>query len=312
LRGAAVAVAGPHVPGGTATCGIGFPTDHTFLLGSVGKALNGLIYSGMVADGTVRPYDMLDRFLPLEGTAAGAATLESLVTHISGLPATGGTRRDLLRMKARIILARDPQPEGIESLLGQLRRCRTTPGTFRYSNLGGSALGHALASAVGLTYPQLVDELLARPLGRPTIHVREPGCDDGPGDAPGLSVFNRRQVPWTGQGYAPAGGIRASADDLATLLHAMLHDPPPGWKDAFRPLFRVDQENSVGAGWFVRVTGDGRSREMVWHDGAAGGFVSAVVLDLASGRGVAVSVIDGTMQADLMPVARALLQEDVP
>lgn len=54
--GAAVVVAGPHIPGGAAASGIGYPTDRTFLLGSVGKALNGLIYSGMAA-GDAAPYE---------------------------------------------------------------------------------------------------------------------------------------------------------------------------------------------------------------------------------------------------------------
>lgn len=316
LFGAAVAAAGPHLPGGAAAAGVGFPTDRTFLLGSVGKALNGLIYSGLVSEGTVRPDDTLDRFLPLQGTAAGAATLESLLTHTSGLPAVGGTRRDLLRMNVRILRGSDPQPEGIEQLLAQLRRCRTTPGTFSYSNLGGAALGHALASATGLSYPQLVAERLAVPLRRPTIHVPEPGSGESPGDAPGLSVFNRRQVPWTGEGYAPAGGIRASADDLAVLLTFMVNGSLPGWNDAFTPLIGVDPTSSVGpgnrigAGWFIEQDPEMRqSGSTVWHNGYAGGFSSAIVLDPASARGAAVSAIDGTMQVDLVPVARELTKD---
>ncbi len=300
-------------------CGIGYPTDRTFLLGSIGKALNGLIYSGMVAEGDVRPYDRLDRFLPLPDTAAGAATLESLLTHTSGLPVTGGGRRSTLRMNARILLGRDPQPEGTGHLINQLRQCRTAPGAFSYSNLGGAALGHALAVAAGVSYPQLVADCLARPLGRDTMYVPDPGSIDGPRDVPGLSVFNRHQVPWTGEGYAPAGGIRASAEDLAVLLNAMLNDPLPGWVNAFAPLFQVDPRsfigprNSIGAGWFIEDYPDTEGPgSMVWHNGYAGGFGSVIVLDRESRCGAAVSVVDGTMQADPVPVATALLQDGPP
>lgn len=314
IHGASVAVAGPGHPGGTAVCGIGVPTDHTFLLGSVGKAFNGLIYSGMVAEGTVHPGDVLGRFLPLQGSAAGEVTLESLLTHTSGLPATGGRWRSNLRMQGRLIAGRDPQPEGTDHLIGQLRRVRPTPGQFQYSNLGGSALGHALAAAAGMPYPRLVQQRLATPLGTRTLHVPTAGLGNGPSDAVGLSVFNRRQQPWTGTGYAPAGGIRASAEDMAIVLDALLNHPQAGWEEAFRPLQRVDPGsfigpgNSIGAGWFIQdPVGD--TPTLIWHNGYAGGFASVIVLDRGSGRGAAVSVIDGTMQADPVPVALALLRE---
>lgn len=314
LFGASVAVVDPALPSGSAVCGIGYPTDHTFLLGSVGKALNGLIYSGMVADGMLRPQDTLDRFLPLRGTAAGRITLESLLTHTSGLPTTGGGRRDLLRMQWRLLRGRDPQPETLDDLLRQLADAPVTgAGHFHYSNLGGSALGHALAAAAGTSYPQLVADRFAGPVGRPSIDVPGP-CDvEGPDDAPSFSVFNRPGESWTGEGYAPAGGIRASAEDMAVLMHRLLNEPLPGWEDAFTPLFRVDPGtfigpgNRVGAGWFIQDTTD-EDPEPVWHNGYAAGFGSVIVLDRASHRGVFVSVIDGTMQADPVPTALALLR----
>lgn len=314
LFGASVAVIDPVLPTGSAVCGIGYPTDHTFLLGSIGKALNGLIYSGMVADGLLRPQDTLDRFLPLAGTSAGRATLESLLTHTSGLATIGGGRLDLLRMQWRLLRGRDPQPETLDDLLRQLADAPVTgPGHFHYSNLGGSALGHALAATTGTSYPQLVADHLAGPLGRPSICVTAPGEPDGPLDAPSFSVFNKPGEAWTGEGYAPAGGVRASAEDMAVLMHRLLDDPLPGWEDAFTPLFRVDPEtfigpgNSIGTGWFIQDA-TGNSPELVWHNGYAAGFGSVVVLDRQTRRGAFVSVIDGTMQADPVPTALALLR----
>lgn len=313
LFGASVAVVDPALPTGSAVCGIGYPTDHTFLLGSIGKALNGLIYSGMVADGLVHPQDTLDRFLPLTGTPAGRITLESLLTHTSGLPTTGGGRRDLLRMNWRLFRGRDPQPETRGDLLRQLTDAPVTgPGHFHYSNLGGSALGHALAAAAGTSYPQLVADHLAAPAGRPSICVTAPGEPDGPLDAPSFSVFNKPGEAWTGEGYAPAGGVRASAEDMAVLMHRLLNDPLPGWEDAFTPLFRVDPGtfigpgNRIGAGWFIQDATN-ESPELVWHNGYAAGFGSAIVLDRGTKRGAFVSVIDGTMQADPVPTALTLL-----
>lgn len=300
MFGASLAVVSPD---GSRVSGIGTPTDHTYLLGSVGKAFNGLIYSAMVAEGLVRPQDTLDQFLPLDGTAAGRATLESLLTHTSGLPSTGGGRRTSLRITWRLLHGLDPQPETLDDLVVQLRAAPARPGHFDYSNLGGSALGHALAKAAGTSYPELVADRLAGPVGRPTIHVPSPGDTEGPRDAHGLSVVNRSQEQWTGEGYAPAGGIRASAEDMSVLMERMLNDPLPGWQNAFTPLFRNDSTDSVriGAGWMLQPN-------LAWHNGAASGFCSVVVLDREARRGASISVIDGTMQADLLPVALELLR----
>ncbi|MGO3363277.1 MAG: serine hydrolase, partial [Corynebacterium sp.] len=248
------------------------------------------------------------RYTTLEDatTPAGRITLDSLLTHTSGLPTIGGGRGTILGTNWRLIRGRDPQPEGLASLIQQLRKAPVKPDVFEYSNLGGAALGHALAAAAGATYPDLIARYLGAPLQCPTLYVPEPGMPDGPHDAPGLSIFNRTQEPWTGAGYAPAGGIRASAADLAILLDALLNHPLPGWTDAFTPRSLVDAEsfigpgNSIGAGWFIQDDG------LIWHNGYAGGFGSVIVLDRRNRRGAAVSVIDGTMRVDPVPIALSL------
>ena len=76
-------------------------------------------------------------YLPLEGTAAGAATLQNLVTHHAGYPALGnGTfQRAIWKMPLGLNILdtsrddvlqeiRDAEPEG--------------RGTYAYSNLGAA------------------------------------------------------------------------------------------------------------------------------------------------------------------------------
>lgn len=100
---------------------------------------------------------------------------------------------------------------------------------------------------------------------------------------------------------------------MAVLIARLLNDPLPGWEDAVNPLFRVDPEtfigprNSIGAGWFIQDATD-KNPELVWHNGYAAGFGSVIVLDPDTRRGAFVSVIDGTMQADPVPTALALLR----
>lgn len=312
-RGACVALVTPELPDGSVVAGVGADPQRTFHLGSIGKAINGLIYSTMLAEGTLSPGDTLERFLPLGGSAAGTLTLESLLTHTSGLPTVGGGRRATFRAQWRLLRKKDPHPETLNDILTQLRKARLTPSQFRYSNLGGAALGHALAAAEGVSYAELVAYHITDPLGCPHLHVLAPGDPELPSDVPGLSVFNTAQEQWAGEGYAPAGGIRASAEDLAIILEAILKNPRSGWVNAFTPLRQNVMESadgfthSIGAGWFIQqVKGD--TGELSWHNGYAAGFGSAIVLDRDAQRGVFISLLDGTMQADPIPAALSLMR----
>lgn len=111
-------------PAGTRIATIGCDLQKTFHIGSISKALNGLIYTDMVQTRLISPHDRLEEHLPLAGTAAGEATLESCLTHTSGLPATGGGIRSAARALGAVLTGGDPQPENLDDLMKQLRRSR--------------------------------------------------------------------------------------------------------------------------------------------------------------------------------------------
>lgn len=318
-------------PQGERIATIGCGLEQTFHIGSVSKGLNGLIYTQMLHAGLITLEDRLDDYLPLKGTAAGRATLESCLTHTSGLPATGGGRLASARVTAAILTGRDPQPEGVDALMVQLRRAKVgKAGSFLYSNLAASALGHALAAIDGTDYAEMVHRRLSVPLGCASLRAQQPEERGFPQDLPGLSVWGTEQRPWVGKGYGPAGVIRGSAQDYATILSALLasgdeagteaavgaggdgstrrtgsissagravHD------DAFRVRFS-DGAQSVAAGWFVDEE-DGRG--LIWHNGFTSGFSAHLVVNRQSGQGCFISLVTPWPDLDTGAVARELL-----
>lgn len=297
---ACLAAAGPQ---GTRIATIGCDLHDTFHIGSISKALNGLIYTEMVHAGLISPHDQLADYLPLAGTASGEATLESCLTHTSGLPATGGGTRAAARALVAVLTGGDPQPESVEALINQLRKSRVSnPGRFSYSNLAASALGHALAAANGTDYFNLVRNRLAIPLGCPRLRAQQPGQRNLPHDVKAFTVWGTEQRPWTGQGYGPAGVIRGSARDFATILSALLSNEDP-YSDAFRVRFTDDTE-SIAAGWFVE---DERDRHLVWHNGYASGFGAHMVLDRENRQGAFISVVSPWPDPDIEPIAMRAL-----
>lgn len=287
--------------GATRLATVGAEHDARFELGSVSKAINGHILASMIADGTVNAAQTLGSLLPLGECPASDVTLEELATHTSGLPAHGGSRLGVWRKGLRAALGREADTETVEELFGQLRRASLQKQGYHYSNLGGGALGHALAAADGISYPDLVRARFTSPLALPTALVRTPDQPLSERDVRGVTFSGREATPWTARGYAPAGGISASADDMALFLEALVAETAPGM-DALSEWLEVDDGLSLDAGWHIS-RGEGRS--LTWHNGETGGFSSWIGIDRSADRALMISCaghidLDGTAAAMLL------------
>ncbi|MGW4680259.1 serine hydrolase domain-containing protein [Micromonospora taraxaci] len=271
------------------TAGRPVESGTAFEIGSVTKALTGMLLADQVAAGVVRPDDRLGGTWPTVTGPARDVTLAELSSHRAGLPRLApGSLLAWARIVWSNVSGGNPYAgqdvDGVRSAAD-----RVSPGDGRgevhYSNLGPSVLGQALAAKAGVAYPDLLEARLLRPLGM-TATVVATGPDDLPPDrAHGTRAGGRPLDPWLGAGYAPAGvGPWSTAEDLARLVAATLAGTAPG-ADAASARFREDDDTRIGYGWFTTRHGD---REVVWHNGATSGFRSYVGFERATGRGVVV------------------------
>ena len=279
-----VAAVATVIPGSIRVAIRGAEADADFEIGSLSKAVTGLLYADSVDRGDVTPDTRLGLLLPLADSAAGELTLASLSTHTSGLPRLA-PQSEILRRTIRLqTRGANPYGETLAELLEQTRRVRPGAPRARYSKLGFQLLGHGVAAAAGLTYPQLLEERLAAVLGLPSVYVPAGPVELRPTALVGRSSRGRSREAWTGEALGPAGGIRSSIGDLVRLVAALLDGTAPGTAalDPVRPF--AGPAVRIGAGWFtVEVQG----REITWHNGGTGGFCSWLGLDRAAGTGVA-------------------------
>ncbi len=251
-------------------------------IGSVSKALTGLLFAdsrarGAVADDT-RLGDLLD-----VGDRVGAVTLGSLATHRSGLPrlARGTGLRGSWDFHVH---GRNPYGEDLGATLARARRTPLGRPVPRYSNIGFMLLGHALAAAEGVTYRELLAARVLGPLGMTGATVPASPDELGPRAVVGTSRRGREMQAWTGDGLGPAGGVRATVGDLERLLTALVDGTAPGI-EALDPVADLRGARlRVGAAWMVLRL---RERRVTWHNGGTGGFRSMVCVDRASRTGVA-------------------------
>ncbi|WP_313555968.1 serine hydrolase domain-containing protein [Miniimonas arenae] len=276
-------------------------------LGSVSKALTGLLFEDAIERGEVARTTTLADALPVLGDAPCAAvTLEALATHRSGLPRLPRGSATLRRQWDLVAHGRNPYGESVAEVLAQAARTRLTRKVNAlYSNLGYELLGHAVAARAGLPYTELMRTRLAEPLGLASVYVPASSADLRPTAMPGFSPRGRPREAWVGEGLGPAGGVRASVPDVARLAVKLLDQAAPGMA-ALDPRVRFAGPLRVGSAWMtVPVRHEGQERRITWHNGGTGGFRSFLGLDRE--RGTAVVAVSPRARALDRPARELLL-----
>jgi CubicO group peptidase (beta-lactamase class C family) len=218
-----------------------------------------------------------------------AVDLPSLARTLSLDPYRGTTAEDVFRSVSRVPSV-SPRPGD----------------SVAYSNLGYALLGRLLERRAGRPYEELLRERVLVPLGLQSIataHEESAPIELAVGHGPG----GRPTPYWHVDGYAPAGCLIASADQLLDYVAIQLAPAShPGLAEAQRLRVSFPDHKGVGLGWMHAEIGGHRT---IWHNGATGGFRSFVGFLPDEGRGF---VVLANGQGDLDALARRLLDPAEP
>jgi CubicO group peptidase (beta-lactamase class C family) len=271
--------------GEVATARVGAEPDADYEIGSISKGFTGLLYVDALERGEVGPLSTLGDFLPLGTSAAAGLTLREVSTHSSGLPRLAPGTVTLRVMREMWLHGANPYGEDLPQLIKQVATVKLGKPRPAYSNLGFELLGHAIAAAAGTGYDELLTSRMARPLGLDSVYTPHSAADLRPGALLGTSRLGRPQQAWTGEALAPAGGIRASIEDMGRFALSLIDGSAPGVGalDPVAPL--AGPAVRIGAAW---ITLDRRGRNIVWHNGGTGGFRSWIGIDRSAETGVVV------------------------
>ncbi|MBA3709872.1 MAG: serine hydrolase, partial [Planctomycetes bacterium] len=271
-----------------------------FEIGSVTKLFTSLVLADMALHREVALDDPVAKYLPPEvrlPTRNGRQiTLADLASQVSGLP----------RMPSNLTPADPTNPYAdytvaqLYAFLGGYRLTRDPGAEYEYSNLGVALLGHVLALRAGKPYELLVAERVLRPL-----HMEDTRIALTPTMRARLATGHMGGVPvanWDLATFAGAGAMRSTANDMLRFLAASIDTTGP-LAAAFRltqqPRHRAGgPEQEIGLGWHIRTRG---GRQIVWHNGATGGYHSFVGFDPATRRGV-VLLANSSDPVDDIPV----------
>ena len=253
--------------------GIGADDTTPMEVGSMTKAMTGLVIADAVRRGEVRMDAPVATYLPqLEGSPAGTATLQELVTHTAGYAEFGAAtvrRAAWMAPLGKNFFTAD-SAQMTEETRNQTLSGR---GRYAYSTLGSAIAGQAVAAAAHLSYPDLMRTRLFEPLGMSDTAIQVgPALVAGGRSESGLPV-----QPWVMDAYAPGAAAVSTTRDLAKLATALLDGTAPGMA-ALEPTTATDQSNSrIGSFWHTSTWVTGQT--ITHHAGQTSGYASYLGLD---------------------------------
>lgn len=214
---------------------------------------------------------------PLSSPSQAAITPRQLMTHHSGLP----------RDKFQGFQAATPAPfSELVAYLNQTPVAYPSGQSFYYSNIGLSLLGHMVQNASGTPFAQHVQQAVLAPLG-----MTDSSFSTGPSSSAGMSLGYKQgaaQKEWPLRDV-PAGGLNASATDLARFMSMVFANGTSGGQQILKPetmaeMLRpqnsavpLDLNFAFGLGWMLSTLGKStlhNAGPVAHHAGALGMFRS--------------------------------------
>ncbi|MBR0551908.1 serine hydrolase domain-containing protein [Stakelama marina] len=259
--------------------------DTPFLIGSISKSFTAVAVMQLVEAGKIRLDASIATYLrAFQGRPSGAITIRQLLSHTSGFSTVQGNRAHMDTSLSEGSLG------DYASRVAKWEPVHPPGSRWEYSNTNYQILGALIEATSGQRYPDYVQAHILAPIGMKNSFVSD-------GQTPGKVAVGHR--PWFGgkRAYemrrtnrvsAPAGGIFASADDLALYLAMMLNGKDDIISAASKAaMLRPASETSpfYGFGWFL----DSRTGT-AYHDGLVPGTETLATLLPSQGKAVVVLV----------------------
>ncbi len=263
--------------------------DTPFPTGSISKSVTALAVMQLVEAGQVALDTGVSEYLDdFSGRASGVITVRQLLSHTSGFTTLQGNTSH-----TDVTGGRDELAHRVTGLAEVVPAHAPDEG-WEYSNANYLVLGRLVEVVSGEAYQDYVASNILRPVGMDDSFVSDGEVHEAVATGHRPWFGTKRPLPdsRTARGMAPAGGLVASATDLARYLLVMMN----GEDDVLSAEGKALMMRPAGAaspfyglGWFVD---DGNGS--VWHSGSVPGAESLATLVPSDGRGAVVLVNAGS------------------
>lgn len=261
-----------------------------FELASIGKIFTTSAAQILSERGEISFDDSIDKYLNQKVKICEKAkniTLRQLATHTSGLPSF--PESFIPKIKDELNPYKDLTAQ---DLYDYLATCKNTgeAGSFDYSNMGMGVLGHILELKTGKSYETIVKDEITNKLEmrNTTITLSE---EQQKLLAQGYNEQGNPNPVWEDNVLTGAGSFLSNAEDIVKFIKANFDE---NQSDISKSLVKTHQRQfggETGLGWhyhsnFVALITD--EKDVIWHNGGAGGYASFIALNKKTKSGVIV------------------------
>ncbi|WEK04266.1 MAG: serine hydrolase [Candidatus Devosia phytovorans] len=284
-----------------------------FEIGSLSKLFTNTVLATLVEDGTIDLDAPAAAYLPegmtLPEFEGHKITLLDLATHTAGLPA----------IPPEMAFADPANPyqhytaELLAAFLAAYPLPRDPGEKFEYSNIGTTLIGQAISHVTGQTYEDLVQTRILAPLGMEDTMLVVSG-DKSARFSTGHDAGGTPVSHWDFDVFAPAGGWRSTAADMAKFIAAASGQTASPLRPAFELMLEETRPGGspnmrIGLGWMILNRPQGGST--IWHNGLTGGFDAFAGYDRDNGR-AAVVLANAVTQTGIEDIGFHLIDATSP
>jgi beta-lactamase class C len=276
---------------------------HTvFRLGSLSKGFTGVLAGVLVQNGQIQwdqpVQSVLPEFVLRDKTQARRMRLWHLLSHTSGLPYHAFTN---------LIEADYDLPTIVRQYLPKAPISGREGVFYAYQNVAFCVGADMLASSSHTPYSDLLRQRIFEPLGMRDASCSAQSMRSNPNSARPMWYDGYRWHSDTINdqyygGFVAAGGVNASAADMAQWLRLLLGGRPDlvtntTLDQVFRPVVKTDKERHLFPGWAEHHSAGYAmgwrvlhhdQHEIIYHAGAVNGFYCEIALDRKRGYGICV------------------------
>ena len=258
-----------------------------FELASTSKLFTTSTLQLLVDEGQLKLDDKIQTFVADKVTLPASAqktTLLHLATHLSGFPSLPNS------FIAKMTDETNPYKDLVtQDIYDYLKTCeaKETEGKFDYSNFGMGLLGHLLEVKSGILYEKLVSQKLLLPLQMNHTFVTVDSSNKN-NIVQGFDENGNPAPIWTDNVLTGAGSFLSNASDMVKFIKANLNENETSISKSLIKTHERQLNGETGLGWILPSYADNLlgNKNIVWHNGMAGGYASFLAIDKTNGYGI--------------------------
>jgi len=265
-----------------------------FEIGSITKTFTATLLARAVLQGTIKLADPILKYLPdsvAQNENLAGITFQNLATHTAGLPRLPSN----LASDETLDPYKDYDVNALFSYLKHYKQHQKPDSLYEYSNLGYGIIGELLAQQYHLSYSELIEKEICKPLG--LVNTTEfPDSDKLQDFIPTYNKEGDLTPHWHFQALSGAGSLKSTVADLLKYAEANLNiqKTPLGNAIALthKPSWLVSETQDLGLAWHINIED---FQEIFWHNGSTLG--SSSFLAFVPGKNIAIVVLANAAQA---------------